>query len=126
MAHGASDLLDVFRLVSDGDTSDTGQINKSQVWTSVRKDLEHNRLVNDVFVGTAYLISESVDVVANLAEVSKLAARNFVWEDTVGFDGFVNVIQTQFQGSSSDHTVTSGKEIETDDGLKNRRLSCRL
>ncbi len=118
MAHSASDLLDVFRLVTDSDTCDTGQIDEGQVRTSVGEDLKHNWFVNDVFVSTTDLISKPVNVVAHLTEVSKLLPRNLVWEDTVRFDRLVYVIETQFKRSSGYHTITSGEEVETDDGLE--------
>ena len=126
VGHCFCDLFDVLRLVTDWNTSNTGQINESQIGACVREDLKHNGFVDDVLLCTAHLIRETNDVVSDFTEFGEFLSWNLVGEHSVRLNSFVHVVQTHLEWTSSDDTVTTGQEVQTHDGLEDRGLTCRL
>lgn len=92
----------------------------------MRVHLKNDRLVNNVLVGTAHLVSQVNNVVSHLLEVSELLALDLVGEDSEGSSSLVHMVETQLKRSSSDDTVTTGQEIKTHNRLKNGRFTSRL
>jgi hypothetical protein len=56
--------------------------------------LEHDWLVNDVFVISANFIRKPNDVVLHLLEVCKFSSRNFIGKNRIGGDIPINVVET--------------------------------
>jgi hypothetical protein len=95
-------------LICDSDTSDTWQIDESQVRTSVRIDLQDNWFINDVFIVAAKFVGEPVNVVPYFRKIGEFFAWNLLWENTVGLYVLGNVIETELERSSRDDTITTG------------------
>ena len=118
MSHCTCDLLDVVWLIRacHWNTSNTGQIDQSEVWACVRIDGQHNWLVDDVLALSTHLVSQEVDCLLYFLEISEFPVRHFIklapWLCAWG------VVESQFEGPSSDHTVSSWEEVETHDGLE--------
>lgn len=94
VCHCACNFFDVVRLSSDGDTGDSGKINEGKIGAGVGVNLEHDWLVNDVFVISANFIRKPNDVVLHLLEVCKFSSRNFIGKNRIGGDIPINVVET--------------------------------
>lgn len=73
----------------------------------MRVDLQHNWVIEDILICAALLVCEAVDIVSNLAEVSKFPTRNLVWEHGIGLLACVHMVETKFEGTSSDDTIST-------------------
>jgi hypothetical protein len=96
VGHSTSNFFNIVWLISDGNTSDTRQINKSQIGTSMRVHLKNDRLVNDVLVCTTHLVGQVNDVVSNFLEVGELFALDLIREDGEGGCSFIHMVETEF------------------------------
>ena len=86
-------------------------------------DVEDDGVVNNVGRLAAHFVRQSDDVVSDLAEVGEFLALNLLRELCPRLDTFWLMVKTQLEGASGDQAVTSGEEVETDDGLEHGRLS---
>mmetsp|Transcript_11083 Transcript_11083/g.16856 ORF Transcript_11083/g.16856 Transcript_11083/m.16856 type:complete len:282 (+) Transcript_11083:1587-2432(+) len=124
VGHSTRNLLDVRGLVGAGhrDSGDTGQIDEGQVGAGMRVDAEHDGLIDDVLAGSTDLVGEEVDRLFHLLEVGELLVGH-LFELSPRLDAFRGVVQTQFQGSTGYNTISSGQEVDTNDGLEDRRFT---
>lgn len=58
-------------------------------------NLENDGFVDNIFIGSAKFVCETINVVTHLMEVCELAAWNFLWENTIGLNVFADVIKTE-------------------------------
>jgi hypothetical protein len=107
MCHCTCNLFDVIWLIGNSNTSNTWQIDQSQIWASVRVNLQNNRFIDDIFVVSAKFVCEPINVVSDLWKICKLFAWDFFRENTVGFNIFRNMIKTKFKRSSGYDTITT-------------------
>lgn len=126
MSHGAGDLLDVVRLALNGNTGDSGQINKGQVRTGVREHLKHDGLIDNVFVGAADLVGESNDILTHFFENCEFLTGDFIREHSVRLNTLIHMVQAKFERTTRHDTITTRQEVETDNGFEHRRLTSGL
>lgn len=88
--------------------------------------IEHNGVVHDVGVRSTDLVSQFDDGVSDLLEVGEFDTLFLLGEFGPRLGALWLMVQTQLKGTSGHETVTSGEEVETDDGLEHRRFTCTL
>lgn len=115
VSHCTCNFFDVVGLASDGDTGDSGQVDKCKIGTRVGVHLEYNWLVNNVFIVSANFVREPDDVVLNFLEVCEFSSRNFIRENCIWRCVSIYVVETKLKGTSRDYTITSWQEVKTDD-----------
>lgn len=109
VGHGLGDLLNVIRLVTQGDTGDTGQIDKSQIGASVGVHLQHDGLVDDVLGATSNLVSQFNNVVADLSEVSELLVGDLIGEHSPRSALLLHMVKSQLKRTSGNNTLRFDK-----------------
>ena len=107
VCHCACNFFDVVGLASDGNTGDSGQIDKGKIGAGVGVHLKYNWLVNNVFVVSANFVRKPNDVVLNFLEVCEFSSRNFIGENCIWRYISIDVVETELKGTSSDYTITS-------------------
>jgi len=83
VGHSTSNFFDIVWLARDGNTGDTGKINQCKIGAGVGVNLEHDWLVNNIFVVSANFVSEADDVVLHLLKVCEFSSRNFIGENCI-------------------------------------------
>jgi hypothetical protein len=126
LGHLSGDLGNVGWLTLDGDQSDTWEIDESEVWARVRVNIEDNWLIYNVGLILGDLISELNNHVLHFGEVSEfltlaLDGELGPWDVVLGL-----VMETKLKGTSRHDSITSGKAVETDDGLEDGGFTCGL
>ena len=121
--HSSGDVSDVLRLAWDWDQGDTWQIDQGQIWASVRVDIQHDWLVNDVVLISSDLISQSDDGLLNLGEISKFLSWHLLGELSPRLLALVLMVETQLEWTSRHYSITSGEEVQSNDGLEHGGLS---
>jgi len=88
-------------------------------------DRENDWFIDNVLTLTTDLICQEVNGLLDLSEVSELLVWHLIklgpWLDLI-----TDVIQSKLEWTSSDDTISPGEEVETDDGLEDGGLTCRL
>ena len=77
MGHGLSNLLNIFSLASNSNSSYTWQIDQGEIGTGVGEYIQNDRAVNNTLVATAHFVCEEIDLVSNLRKISKLLSWDF-------------------------------------------------
>ena len=126
LSHATSDLFNIIRLALDRDQRDTGQIDKREVWASVRVDVENNGVVNDVGASATNFVCKFDNHITDLLEVGKFPSLNLLRELGPRLGAVCLMVKTQLKGSTGDETITTRQEVEADDRLEDRRLTSRL
>jgi len=76
----------------------------------MRVDSKHNRLINNILALTTNLISQKINGLFDLVEVSELLVRYFI-KLCPRLDIFCRMVQTELEGTPRNHTITSGQEV---------------
>lgn len=128
IAHGTSDLLDVFRLVwfSQTDLCDTWEIDKGKIRTCVGVHIEDDRFINNTSVWTSNLIGQLKDLVFNLVHVKEFLAWDLFGEDSPRFCHFMQMSESQLKRSTGTKSFITRKEIEANNGFKYRGFTGTL
>lgn len=117
--HCSCNLFNIVWLVRSRhwNSRNTWQINQGQIWACMRVDRQNDWLIDNIFTLTADLVGEEINRLLDLSKIRELLVGHLIelgpWGDVFG-----GVIQTQFQGSSRDDTITSGEEVQTDNRLE--------
>ena len=107
MTHSSCYLLNICILSSNRNFGDTWQIDQSQIRTGWRKNVENNRLVNDIFCFTTDFISQLFNRNSDFLKVCELLAWNFFRENSPRLGSIRCVIKSQLKWSSSYDSITS-------------------
>lgn len=115
LSHLASDLLNVFWLSCNWDQRDTWEIDKGQIWASVRVHVEHDRVVNDVGVGATDLVGERNDGVSDFLKVCEFLSFHLLREFGPRLGPLGLMVESELERATRHETISSGKEVQSDD-----------
>lgn len=81
--HVFGDLIDVFILTGNGDSSYSREIDKRQIRTGTGINGENDWLVDYIFASSCYFISKFIDFQLNLLKIRELLPWNLL-KNTIG------------------------------------------
>lgn len=126
LSHLSGDLSNVGWLTLDGDQSDTWKIDESEIWARMGVHIEDNWLIHNVGLILGDFISKLHNHLLHLGEVSEFLTLSLDGELGPWDVAFGLVMETKLKGTSRHDSITSGKTVETNDGLEDGGFTGRL